>query len=153
MVNTKPQNKPLNILLADDDKDDCFFFEKALGELSIATHLIIVNNGEELMEYLTGETGFFPDIIFLDISMPRKTGFECLSEIKENDRLKDVPVVMFTISFPHNKEFETNLKKTLTAMGAHSYISKNSDFNNLKQVIQEALTAVTEKKQEEANNI
>src|SRR5450759_3766148 len=95
--------KQLNILLADDDTDDCFFFDKALRETPIATHLTIVHDGEQLMDYLSKNSEHLPDVLFLDLSMPRKTGFECLSEIKENKKLKDLPVVMFSTSFPQDR--------------------------------------------------
>ena len=93
------QQVPLNILLADDDLDDRSFFEKALEEIPIATKLVMVYNGEQLMDHLDNKANLIPDILFLDLSMPRKTGFECLVEIKENKRLKDIPVIMFTTSF------------------------------------------------------
>jgi CheY-like chemotaxis protein len=90
---------PLKILLADDDTDDRFFFEKALNELSLNTHLTTVHGGEQLMEYLLENTKNLPDVLFLDLSMPRKNGIECLSEIKENKQLEAVPVIMFSTSF------------------------------------------------------
>jgi CheY-like chemotaxis protein len=139
------QHAPLTILLADDDVDDRIFFDKALKEIPITTELKTVNNGEQLMEYLTQNTGHLPDILFLDLSMPRKTGFECLSEIKENTKLKDLPVVMFTTSFTRGIDFEDNLKNTLSRMGAWDYIRKPSGFEELKQVIQQTLTSFLKK--------
>jgi len=76
--------KQLNILLADDDIDDCIFFKEALEEFTIPSNLTTVNDGEQLMQILTDETNQLPNILFLDINMPRKNGFECLSEIKLN---------------------------------------------------------------------
>src|ERR1035437_5377961 len=90
--------KQLNVLLADDDMDDCIFFKKALAELPLPTQLTTVYDGEELMQILNNKTIQLPHVIFLDINMPRKNGFECLAEIKQNDRLKDVPVIMFSTS-------------------------------------------------------
>ncbi len=141
----KRQLAPLNILLAEDDSADRFFFEKALKEIPIATHLVKVQDGEELMNYLSGNLKYLPDVLFLDLSMPRKTGFECLSEIKENKKLKDIPVVVFTIAFPHDKGFEANIKNTLSAIGANEFISKTSDLTQLKQVIHNALIKATQK--------
>ena len=137
---------PLHILLADDDMDDRSFFEKALKEIPVATQLITVNNGEQLMDYLNEHSADLPDVLFLDLSMPRKTGFECLSEIKENEKLKDLPVVMFTTSFTRGIDFEQNLMNTLTRMGAQDYIRKPGDFEELKQVIHQALIKVIENK-------
>jgi len=139
------QHPSLNILLADDDIDDRFFFDKALQEIPLATSLSTVNNGEQLMNYLVENYGNLPDVLFLDLSMPRKTGFECLAEIKENALLKELPVIMFTTSFTRGIDFEENLINTLSRMGAQDYIRKPADFDDLKQVIQMALTGVIEK--------
>ena len=136
----------LNILLADDDMDDRFFFSKALDEIPVATRLNMVVNGEQLMEYLTEHEDDLPDLLFLDLSMPRKTGFECLAEIKENKKLTDFNVIMFTTSFTRSTDLEDNLKKTLTRMGATDYIRKPGDFDTYKLVIHEALTSLIEKR-------
>ncbi len=90
--------KKMNILLADDDTDDCNFFKAALKSLPIPTDLTVVNDGEELMTYLSEKTEHLPNALFLDINMPRKNGFECLAEIKNNKKLKDLPVIMFSTS-------------------------------------------------------
>ena len=130
--------KQLKILLADDDTDDCLFFKKALEELMLSTHLTIVHDGEKLMNYLSGNSENLPDILFLDISMPRKNGLDCLSEIKQNKKLKDLPVVMLSTS---------NSKDTISMVfdiGAHVYIHKPGDFAQLKQVIHHALPIATE---------
>jgi CheY-like chemotaxis protein len=137
---------PLNILLADDDMDDRIFFEKALKEIPLATTLSTVHNGEQLMEYLAAHADALPDIIFLDLSMPRKTGFECLAEIKENEKLKALTVIMFTTSFTRGFDLEDNLKTTLNRMGAYDYIRKPSDFNELKQVIEKTLVELVTKR-------
>lgn len=138
------QATPLNILLAEDDMDDRFFFDKALKEIPVATQLSTVNNGEELMQYLTLNTGQLPDVVFLDLSMPRKTGFECLAEIKENEKLKKLTVIMFTTSFTRGFDLEENLRNTLIRMGAHDYIRKPGGFEELKEVIQQALMNLPE---------
>ncbi len=132
----------LNILLADDDADDRIFFKQALDELSIPTNLTTVNDGEELMNYLSkSEPGSNEiDVIFLDINMPRKNGIECLSEIKQNEKLKHIPVVMFSTS---NAWDSINM---LFKSGAHVYIHKPSDFSQLKQVIHHALPIAAENK-------
>ncbi len=133
---------PFNILLADDDMDDRFFFTKALKEITVSTNLITVNNGEQLMDYLLTNEAQLPHVLFLDLSMPRKTGFECLAEIKENTKLKNLPVVMYTTSYTRSIDFEDNLKKTLSKMGAQDYIRKPDDFEVLKKTIHQALLKV-----------
>jgi CheY-like chemotaxis protein len=130
--------KQLNILLADDDMDDCNFFKQALEALPIPTHLKTVHDGEQLMAYLLGKVETLPDVLFLDLNMPRKNGFECLTEIKDNTQLKHIPVVIFSTSFPKNiidKAFK---------LGANVYVRKPGDFAQLKQVIHNALPIATE---------
>jgi len=139
LMKIKQETSPLNILLADDDMDDRFFFDKALKEIPIASQLITVNNGEQLMAYLIEHSGQLPDVLFLDLSMPRKTGFECLSEIKENEKLKGLTVIMFTTSFTRGFDLEDNLRNTLVRMGAADYVRKPSGYEELKLVIQQAL--------------
>jgi CheY-like chemotaxis protein len=131
-------SKPINILYADDDIDDCHFFEEALKILPINTNITIVNDGEELMDYLSVNAEKLPHVLFLDINMPRKNGFECLAEIKQNEALKDLPVVMFSTS--NSKEKITMLLKN----GANIYIHKPSDFVQLIQLINNALPLAVE---------
>jgi CheY-like chemotaxis protein len=136
----------LNILLADDDPDDCSFFDMALREILTETHLTTVHDGEQLMSYLSKNSEHLPDVLFLDLNMPRKNGFECLSEIKENDKLKDFPVVMFSTSFPQDMEYEENLINILMKIGAYHFIRKTGDFAQIKEVIHDTLIMVAEKK-------
>jgi len=137
---------PLNILLADDDADDRLFFDKALREIPLATHLTIVHDGEQLMNYLSENPEHLPDILFLDLSMPRKTGFECLSEIKEDKKLKDIPVIIFTTSFESSIDFEQTMINTLSSIGSMEYIRKPGSFERLKKIIHKVLIKVIEKK-------
>lgn len=130
--------KQLKILLADDDIDDCHFFKEALQALPATTQLNVVHDGEELMNYLTEHIDHLPNVLFLDINMPRKNGFECLSEIKHNEKLKDLPVVMFSTSGAQDK---INI---LFKTGANVYIRKPSNFAQLVQVIHHALPMAAE---------
>jgi CheY-like chemotaxis protein len=132
------KSKPINILLAEDDQDDCAFFDQALKELSLDTTLKIVSDGEQLMQLLKDESMEIPDVLFLDINMPRKSGTECLEEIKKIDRLKNLPVVMLSTSNdPQKITFHFKI-------GANVYIHKPNDFSQLKQVIHHALPISTE---------
>jgi CheY-like chemotaxis protein len=135
---------PLKILLADDDKDDRFFFVKALQEIYKETDINTVNDGEELMDYLTKNAENIPDILFLDLNMPRKNGFECLSELKENIKLKDMYVIMFSTLYPRDMIYEKDMIQRLYKIGAQDYIRKPSDFAKLKQVIHFAITKAIE---------
>ena len=130
--------KHLNILLADDDTDDCIFFKEALGELMLSTNLTTVNDGEQLMQLLTNETNELPHILFLDLNMPRKNGFECLSEIKQNKKLKEIPVIIFSTSF------EKEVVNLLYKNGAQYFIRKPSEFSQFKKIIQQSLIAISQ---------
>ena len=142
--------QPLNILLADDDKDDRIFFEKALKEIPIATHLTTVHDGEKLMDYLEKNIEHhLPDVLFLDLAMPRKSGYECLVEIKENEKLKGLHVIVFSTSITIDRNYEQNMINTLCKFGAYDYIRKHSDFEKIKQVLHDALIKMLEIRKQE----
>jgi CheY-like chemotaxis protein len=122
------------IFLADDDIDDCVLFEDALRELQLETQLTIANDGVELMHTLDKDAFQLPDVIFLDLNMPRKDGFECLKEIKQNSQLKDIPVVIFSTSSSSDI-----INKTYHG-GADCYISKPRSFSLLKKAIETVLS-------------
>lgn len=124
----------IHILLADDDIDDCLFFEEALKELPIGTSLQTVNDGEQLMDVLGSHPAPMPDVVFLDLNMPRKTGYECLAAIKGNAHLKDLSIVIISTSLNHH------MTEWLYEKGALRYIRKPGDFSKLKKAIFEALT-------------
>ena len=128
--------KQLNILLADDDTDDCYFLNEALKELSLPTQLTTVYDGEQLMQLLTKETVELPDVLFVDLNMPRKNGFECLTAIRLNEKLKQLPVIIYSTSF-HNKIAEILYKK-----GATYYISKPSEIVQLKKTVRQIITHI-----------
>ena len=133
-----PDSKQLNILLADDDKDDRFFFEMALDALTITTKLATVVDGEKLMVYLSDNVRQLPDVLFLDLNMPRKNGFECLSEIKGSKTLKQLPVIIFSTSF------EQEVVNLLYLNGAHYFMRKPAEFSQLKKIIQQTVTLITQ---------
>jgi CheY-like chemotaxis protein len=130
----------MNILLAEDDQDDCYFFEKALKELATPALLTTVSDGDQLMNYLSVNSDHLPNVLFLDLNMPRKNGFDCLSEIKQNSKLKNLPLVILSTSN------STDAINKVFRSGAHIYIRKPADFNQLKQVIKHALPIVSERK-------
>ena len=127
---------PLNLLLADDDTDDCIFFKEALEELPVSAKLTTVNDGVQLMELLTTKTDTLPHALFLDLNMPRKNGFDCLTEIKQNEKLKQLPVIIFSTSF------DTEVANLLYELGASYYIQKPADFAILKKIISTSLALI-----------
>ena len=124
-----------NIFLADDDADDRMFFEEALKEVSIPTELTTSNDGVELMNtletYVTEPPP--PHIIFLDLNMPRKNGFECLKEIRETTKLKNIPVAVFSTSFNENSIDATY------SLGANCYVRKPNSHKLLIKTINAVL--------------
>ena len=138
--------KHINILLADDDLDDCNFFKHALEELSLSAQLTTVHDGEQLMHYLSDNPEQLPHVLFLDLNMPRKSGFECLTEITENSKLKDLYVVMFSTSYTLDRNYEQSMIDVLYRMGAQDYIRKPGDFTKLKEHIHQSLTKLIEKR-------
>jgi CheY-like chemotaxis protein len=136
------QQPPLNILLADDDADDRTFFGNALKEIPIDTRLTTVNDGEQLMNYFSKNSEQLPDVLFLDLSMPRKGGFECLTEMKEDVTLKDIPVVMFSTSYTQDYNYEQGMIGVLYKIGVQDYIRKPGTIVQLKELILHSLRKV-----------
>ncbi|AWM12729.1 response regulator [Flavobacterium sediminis] len=124
----------LLITLADDDEDDRMFFTDAFEELKINTVVNTFENGQELMDFLNHPESVLPNIIFLDLNMPIKNGMDCLKEIKQNDRLKDIAIAIYSTS-----SSDADVEETFV-LGANIYIKKPSDFNMLKKVLNDVVT-------------
>jgi len=120
-------------MLADDDEDDRLFFKEAFEEVKIKYDISTFNDGEQLMQYLNQHGNPLPDIIFLDLNMPRKSGMECLREIRQDDRLKRISVAIYSTS-----SSEQDIEDTFVA-GANVYIKKPNDFNMLKKVLSDVV--------------
>jgi len=138
-------NEPFFILLADDDEGDRLLFQEAFSEIKIKTLVHITNNGVELMEYLSDDDARLPDVIFLDLNMPRKNGLECLIEIKGNEKLKDISVAIYSTS-DNEKDMDETFRN-----GANIYITKPNDFNVLKQVLEKAIITSFQYKDKKMN--
>lgn len=87
----------LNILLLEDDQIEIMKFQRALSKLESDAKVIPTSNGEQALQWL-GETPELPDVIFLDLNMPRLNGLEFLAILKADDRLKFIPTVVLTTS-------------------------------------------------------
>lgn len=127
------ENAPLHILLADDDENDRQLFKEAFEELNIKTIVRTVNNGIQLMQWLNRKNIRLPDLLFLDLNMPRKNGLECLKDIKSNKKLKDISISIYSTS-----DNEIDIEETFLN-GANVYITKPNNFNKLKQVLEKAV--------------
>lgn len=124
----------IHITLADDDEDDRLFFTDAFNEIKINTRVNTFNDGVELMDYLNNDDAILPNVLFLDLNMPRKNGIECLLEIKKNDKFKDIAIAIYSTS-----SSEDHIEETFVN-GANIYIKKPNDFATLKKVLSEVVT-------------
>ena len=129
------EKTPLRILLADDDEVDRMLFKDAFKELKIKSIVHTVNNGTQLMDYLTKKDAALPYLIFLDLNMPRKNGLECLKEIRSNEKFKEISIAIYSTSASENDIEETFRN------GANVYIKKPGDFNILKQLLAKVISA------------
>jgi CheY-like chemotaxis protein len=135
VYNNQEMTKNPHILLADDDSDDRFFFTKAVKYSPIPATLSTVENGEKLMQFLTGTANDLPDALFLDLNMPKKNGSECLREIKNNPGLKDLPVIIYSTSL------HPEIADLLYRDGAHYYIKKG-DLTEMQKLLNFILSKV-----------
>jgi CheY-like chemotaxis protein len=124
----------IKVILADDDEDDRLFFTDAFEELKITTKVSTFNDGVYLMDHLNSADITLPEILFLDLNMPRKSGIDCLKEIRANDRFKDIAIAIYSTS-----SSEEDVENTFV-LGANIYIKKPSDFKKLKKVLSEIVT-------------
>jgi CheY-like chemotaxis protein len=119
-----------NIWLADDDPDDCAIFREVLEQLVPAASLTIFSNGEQLINLLTPSNK--PDILFLDINMPLKTGLECLVEIRAQRHFSRLPIIIFTSSvqtWDVTKSY--GFGATLYYSKPHSFVKLVEDMDSL----------------------
>ncbi|GAC1371283.1 MAG: response regulator [Ktedonobacteraceae bacterium] len=131
------QAQPIVILMADDDEDDILLTKKALEKGKLLNPLHTVQDGEELLDYLLHRGKYAndtnaprPGLILLDLNMPKKDGREALREIKSQDELKDIPIVVFTTS-----KAEEDIYRSYK-LGVNSFITKPVTLDSLIDVMQ-----------------
>ena len=124
------------ILIADDDPDDCLMIREAFRECRLDTPLYFVHDGEMLLDYLRRTPPYqdaqqhpWPGLILLDLNMPRMDGREALQAIKQDPKLRSIPVVIFSTSSSADDILHSY------QMGSNAFISKPSSFSNLVSVI------------------
>jgi CheY-like chemotaxis protein len=128
--------KPKKILLVDDDDDDRMLFIDALNQIDDSFQCEAVNGGLEAMRSLRKKAPI-PDIIFLDLNMPKMNGYECLAEIKREAKFKHIPVVIYT-----TLKMESEKQRTMLTE-AEYFFTKPNDFaelvNELSKILQTEL--------------
>ena len=127
---------PITILMADDDPDDRLLVKEAFKENSLINNLEMVEDGEELMDLLHRrgkftESNIIPGLILLDLNMPKKSGLEALKEIKSDERLRRLPVVILTTS-----KAEEDIVRSYD-LGVNSFIVKPVTFDSLVELVKE----------------
>jgi CheY-like chemotaxis protein len=132
----KSYYKPLQIVLAEDDENDRMNFKEALAASKMETNITIVNDGVELMEYLEQEDVEVPALLFLDLNMPRKNGMECLLEIRQIPKYRDMVIAIYSTS-----SSEKDIEQTFFS-GANVYMKKPTDFAVLKEMLHKIVTSV-----------
>lgn len=125
---------PVVIFLADDDVDDRSMFEEVITEIDQSIQLTCVEDGMMLLQLLKSENNDLPHLIFLDLNMPNKNGKECLDEIRKSERLKHIPVVIYSTS-SSPKDIDDTFDK-----GANLYVRKPSSFNELRSITRAVLS-------------
>jgi CheY-like chemotaxis protein len=123
----------ISVLLVEDDPGDVLLIREAFSEQKVGNVLSVVSDGVQAVEYVRGEGKFTgrerPDLILLDLNLPRKSGTEVLAEIKADPTLATIPVIVLTTS-----EAEEDVLRSYQAH-ANAYISKPVDFDRFRQIV------------------
>ena len=122
-------SRQVRFFLVDDDLDDVLLFEEILKEIDPSILFYRAENGIAALEKLRSFDDKLPNYIFLDLNMPLMDGKQCLEELKKDDKLKNIPVIMFTTS-SQSRDIEQTIQ-----MGATCFITKPASMNELKNIL------------------
>lgn len=125
---------PPRVFLADDDADDRELFIDALHNIDDTIICYTATDGKEAIDFLKDTKNEVPDFIFLDLRMPKISGKKCLQEIKNEERLKHIPVIIYTTST------EVEDAKDLVKLGASHFVSKPEDPEEIYYLLSMVLT-------------
>ena len=136
MTTSPPANmKPIEVLLVEDDPGDTLMIREALEENKVRNRLTCVTDGVQAMDFLRGEGEHAdaprPDLILLDLNLPRMDGREVLAEIKRDDDLRPIPVVILTTS-----QAEEDVLRSYD-LHANAYVTKPVDFDRFIEVVRQ----------------
>ncbi len=131
---TQNNTPPIKVLIAEDQETDAFFVEQAFGQSNVENQVFWVKDGQEVMDFLNKSGDFTssprPDLIFLDIKMPRKDGHETLRDIKTNESFKEIPVIMMSGSQAMDDVVKSYKNH------ANAYVSKSNGFDDMLQFVE-----------------
>jgi CheY-like chemotaxis protein len=128
-----PDGRPIEILLVEDDPGDTLITTEALQQSKVINNLNSVVNGEEALAYLRREGDYAdavrPDLVLLDLNLPRRDGREVLAEVKADDDLRRIPIVVLTTS-----QAEEDIVRSYD-LHANAYVTKPVDFERFVDVV------------------
>jgi CheY-like chemotaxis protein len=131
----KPAGQPIEVLLVEDDPGDVLLIREAFDFNKVHNNLNVVSDGEQALDYLRG-TGDYtdrirPDLVLLDLNLPRKDGREVLAEVKTDPDLRTIPIVVLTTS-----EAEEDVLKSYQ-LHANAYVTKPVDFERFVSIVRQ----------------
>jgi CheY-like chemotaxis protein len=126
---TQPETEPITVLLVEDDPGDVVLIQEAFEHNKVRNTLHVVGDGVEAMEFL--RAGHRPDLILLDLNLPRKDGREVLAEVKGDGALRSIPIVVLTTS-----KAEEDILRSYD-LHANAYVTKPVDFNRFIEVVRQ----------------
>ena len=125
--------KPIEILLAEDNPADARLTVEGFKDAAVKHNMIVVEDGQQVLDYLRRKLPYadvsLPDLILLDLNMPKKTGHEVLSEIKSDEVLSVIPVIIFTASSAPSDILESY------RLQANAYITKPIDLDEFIRLV------------------
>lgn len=132
---TEAPSRPLDVLLVEDDPGDVVIAQEALSAGHLSTRMSVVDDGAEALDYLHQDgkyaTAQRPDLILLDLNLPRVSGHEVLAEIKTDPALRSIPVVVLTTSIA-DEDIATSYD-----LHANVYVVKPTDFDRFTEVVRQ----------------
>ena len=133
-MSTQTERSTVNILLAEDDPDDVEFVRRAFAKVWSDCRLHVVENGEQALAFLNRAEGFekvpTPDLMLLDLNMPRKNGYDVLLEVKDDEALRHIPVVVLTTSSDRDSIMKAY------QLHANSFITKPVSAEQLERIVE-----------------
>ncbi len=132
---TDPQPRIINVLLVEDDPGDVLMTREAFADHKVRNTLHVVNNGVDALAFLRREGAYAdaprPDLVLLDLNLPRMDGREVLAEVKGDPELRSIPVVVLTTS-----EADEDVSRSYT-LHANAYVTKPVDFDRFIAVVRQ----------------
>ena len=133
MKTSRPEGRPIEILLVEDSPSDTELTLEALKDFKVRNHVSVVEDGVQAMDFLHRRGPYAgaprPDLIMLDLNLPRRDGREVLADIKSDEHLKCIPIVVLTTS-----RADQDILRAYQ-LNANCYINKPVDFNQFLEVI------------------